>query len=51
MGSFLVARWLYQRAPFGVSGEVQVDAGRKQVSVVKDEKGLDGSVKDVKAEQ
>ena len=51
VGSFVVARWLYQRAPFGVRGEAYVDAGGKQVSVVKNEKGFDGSVKDVEGKQ
>ncbi|KAG8409934.1 hypothetical protein J3458_019007 [Metarhizium acridum] len=51
-GSFLVARWLYQRALLRASGgEVRVGTDGKQVAVVKDEDGLDGSVKDVKAEQ
>lgn len=50
-GGFVVARWLYQRAPFGVRGETQLDAGGKQVSVVKTEKGFDGSVHDVEGKQ
>ncbi|KID97777.1 hypothetical protein MAJ_06263, partial [Metarhizium majus ARSEF 297] len=50
-GSFLVARWLYQRASLRTSGEVRVDTGGKQVAVVKDEDGFSGSAKDFKAEQ
>ncbi|KJK84397.1 hypothetical protein H634G_00761 [Metarhizium anisopliae BRIP 53293] len=50
-GSFLVARWLYQRASLRTSGEVRVDTGGKQVAVVKDEDGFSGSVEHVKAEQ
>jgi hypothetical protein len=45
VGSFLLARSIYQRAPFGVNGELHVDAAGKKVTVVKDEKGLDGGVK------
>ncbi|KAK2594177.1 hypothetical protein QQS21_008116 [Conoideocrella luteorostrata] len=51
IGSFVVARWLYTHAPFGVNAGVQVAAAGKQVSIVKDEKGLDGSVKDQAAEE
>ncbi|KID88276.1 hypothetical protein MGU_04686 [Metarhizium guizhouense ARSEF 977] len=50
-GSFLVARWLYQRASLRTSGEVRVDTDGTQVAVVKDEDGFSGSADDVKAEQ
>ncbi|QPG94124.1 hypothetical protein C2857_004870 [Epichloe festucae Fl1] len=45
VGSFFVARWFYTRAPFAVNAGVQVDAGGKQVSILKDEHGFDGSIK------
>ncbi|GAB0138466.1 hypothetical protein EsDP_00006701 [Epichloe bromicola] len=48
VGSFFVARWLYTRAPFAVNAGVQVDAGGKQVNILKDEHGFDGSIKDAK---
>lgn len=48
VGSFFVARWLYTRAPFAVNAGVQVGAGGKQVSILKDEHGFDASINDAK---
>jgi hypothetical protein len=44
VGSFLVARWLYQHAPVGVQGDLSIDAAGRKVDVVKDERGIDANV-------
>ncbi|KAG6029096.1 hypothetical protein E4U41_000478 [Claviceps citrina] len=45
VGTFVVARWMYMHAPFAVNAGMQVDAAGKQVNILKDEKGFDGSIK------
>ncbi|KAF7561523.1 hypothetical protein G7046_g2629 [Stylonectria norvegica] len=45
VGSFVVARWLYNHSPVGVQGDLQVDAAGKRVTIVKDSRGVDGEVK------
>ncbi|CAM1502755.1 Fc.00g075310.m01.CDS01 [Cosmosporella sp. VM-42] len=47
VGSFVVARWLYNHAPVGVKGDVEVEAGGKRVTVYKEGKNVDGEITDV----
>lgn len=47
IGSFLIARWLYNHAPFGVQGDLVVDAAGKRVTVYKEGQTVDGSVQDM----
>lgn len=46
VGSFLIARWVYNHVP-GVQGDLQVDAAGKRFNVVKDERGLDGKIESI----
>lgn len=44
IGSFLVARWLYNHAPVAVQGDMRIDTAGKSMGVVKDENGIDASI-------
>ena len=44
VGSFVVARWLYDHAPVGVRGNAQVDAAGRKFELVKNDRGIDGKV-------
>ena len=42
VGSFLVARWLYEHSPVGVKGELEIDAAGRKVEVSKGDGGVNG---------
>merc|ERR1712000_104822 len=44
VGSFVVARWLYEHSPVKVRGDARMDAAGRGVEVKKDEDGIDGKV-------
>jgi hypothetical protein len=44
IGSFLVARWLYNHSPVAVQGDMRIDTAGKSMGVVKDENGIDASI-------
>lgn len=44
VGSFVVARWLYEHSPVQVKGDARIDAAGRGVEVKKDEDGIDGKI-------